>query len=100
MLGTILGRQNTSGAEAEAQRAWGLEGDAIPMSMVSELRPLPHLPMVEVRKVLLGTPFPTLLPKLRISPASWFRQGSTPTRVSKPLGPLEGRRKALPTAPR
>ena len=32
MLGTILARQNTSGAEAEAQRAWGLEGDAIPMS--------------------------------------------------------------------
>ena len=38
ILGTILARQNTSGAEAEAQQAWGLEGDQLPMSMIAELR--------------------------------------------------------------
>ena len=38
MLGHILARRNVTGAEAEAQEAWNLDGNAIPMSMISELR--------------------------------------------------------------
>ena len=38
MVGHILSRRNVTGAEAEAQQAWNLEGNAIPMSMLAELR--------------------------------------------------------------
>ena len=38
MLGHIITRRNTVGAEAEAQAAWNLDGTAVPMSMVAELR--------------------------------------------------------------
>ena len=38
MMGHILARQTQSGAEAEAQQAWNLDGNAIPMSMLAELR--------------------------------------------------------------
>ena len=38
MMGHILARQTQSGAEAEAQQAWNLDGNAIPMSMLAEIR--------------------------------------------------------------
>ena len=38
MLGHIIARRNTSGAEAEAQRAWGIDGNQIPVAMLTELR--------------------------------------------------------------
>ena len=38
MVGHILARRNTSGAESEAQQAWNIEGNALPMSMLAEVR--------------------------------------------------------------
>ena len=38
MLGNVLSHRNQTGAEAEAQAAWQLEGNQVPMAMISELR--------------------------------------------------------------
>lgn len=38
LVGSILSKRNTSGAEAEAQAAWGIEGDRIPLAMLAEIR--------------------------------------------------------------
>lgn len=38
MVGNLLSHRNTGGAEAEAQAAWGIRGDQIPLAMITELR--------------------------------------------------------------
>ena len=38
MVGNILSHRNTGGAEAEAQAAWGIQGNQIPLAMLTELR--------------------------------------------------------------
>ena len=38
MVGNIIGKTNTGGAEAEAQSAWQIQGNEIPMAMIAELR--------------------------------------------------------------
>ena len=38
LLGNVLARRNQSGAEAEAQEAWGIAGDQLPVAMLAELR--------------------------------------------------------------
>ena len=38
MVANIIGKTNTGGAEAEAQAAWQIQGNEIPMAMIAELR--------------------------------------------------------------
>ena len=38
MMANTIARRNQSGAEAEAQQAWNLDGNAIPLSMIAEIR--------------------------------------------------------------
>ena len=38
MMGNAISRRNQTGAEAEAQQAWNLDGDQVPMSMIAEVR--------------------------------------------------------------
>ena len=38
MMGNVIARRNQTGAEAEAQLAWNLDADQLPLSMIAEIR--------------------------------------------------------------
>ena len=38
MMGNVIARRNQTGAEAEAQQAWNLDADQLPLSMIAEIR--------------------------------------------------------------
>ena len=70
--------QNTSGAEAEAQAAWQIQGNEIPMAMIAELRTVSAPDDGGGVSAFTGYVFPASLSRnLRMSPASRPARSST-----------------------